>query len=140
VSIGLWVIQALLAALFVVMGGMKLVMPAEELTAQSPFPEMFMRFIGTCEVLGAFGLILPGVLRLWTGLTPLAAAGLAIIMGGATVVTVGSMGMTAALLPLVAGLLSAFVVFGRWKLEPLHDRTTVYDRRSTESLTHSMSR
>jgi hypothetical protein len=139
-SRGLWVIQALLAVFFVAMGGMKLVMPAEELTAQSPFPEMFMRFIGTCEVLGAFGLILPGVLRLWTGLTPLAAAGLAIIMAGATVVTVGSMGMTAALMPLIAGLLSAFVAFGRWQLEPLHDRSTEHDYRSTESLTHSMSR
>jgi len=139
-SKGLWAIQALLVVFFLAMGGMKLVMPAEELTAQSPFPEMFMRFIGTCEVLAAFGLILPGVLKLWTGLTPLAAAGLTIIMAGATVVTAGSMGMTAALMPLIAGLLSAFVAFGRWQLEPLHDRTVEHDYRSTESLTHSMSR
>jgi hypothetical protein len=48
--------------LFVVIGGMKLVMPAEELSAGSPFTETFMRFIGTCEVLGAFGLIVPVVL------------------------------------------------------------------------------
>ena len=139
-SKGLWVIQALLAVFFLAMGGMKLVMPAEELTAQSPFPEMFLRFIGTCEVLAAFGLILPGVLRLWTGLTPLAAAGLTIIMAGATVVTAGSMGMMPALMPLIAGLLSAFVAFGRWKLEPLHDHSVEHDYRSTESLTHSMSR
>ena len=37
-SVGLWVVQVLLAAVFLLMGGMKLVMPAEELTAQTPFP------------------------------------------------------------------------------------------------------
>jgi len=138
----LWVIQGLLAAFFLAMGSMKLGMPAEELTAQSPFPETFMRFIATCEVLGAFGLILPGVFRLWTGLTPLAAAGLAIIMAGATVVSAGSLGMMAALMPLVAGLLSVFVAFGRWKLEPLHDREPAapLDDREYRGATHTMSR
>jgi hypothetical protein len=139
-SRGLWVIQGLLAVFFLFMGGMKLVMPADELTAQSPFPEMFMRFIGTCEVLAAFGLVLPGVLRLWTGLTPLAAAGLAIIMAGATVVSADMLGMAPALIPLIAGLFAAFVAFGRWKLEPLRDRSMEHDRRSIGSRAHSMSR
>ena len=46
-------------------------------------------FIGVAEVLGAIGLILPGVLRIRPGLTPLAAAGLVIIMIGATVIGLG---------------------------------------------------
>ncbi len=84
-----------------------------------PLPGLFMRFIGVAEVLGAIGLILPGLLRIRPGLTPLAAAGLVIIMIGATVVTLmgGSVAMALIpLIPLVVGLLAAFVVYGRWRL------------------------
>jgi hypothetical protein len=70
-----------------------------------------MRFIGVAEVTGALGLILPGLLRIRPGLTPLAACGLIIIMSGATVLTLGSMGVVAALMPLVVGLLCAFIVY-----------------------------
>lgn len=52
-----------------------------------PLPGLFVRFIGVCEVLGALGMILPGILRIRPGLTPLGAAGLLIIMIGATVLT-----------------------------------------------------
>ncbi len=124
-SVGLWIVQVLLAAVFLLMGGMKLVMPVEELTAQTPFPEMFLRFIGTAEVLAAFGLILPGVLRLWTGLTPLAAAGLVIIMVGATVTTIFTLGVLPAIVPFVLGVLSAFVAYGRWRVAPLRDREAI---------------
>jgi hypothetical protein len=111
----LWIVQGLLALIFLFSGGMKLVMPLEALTEQMPLPGLFVRFIGVAEVLGAIGLILPGLLRIRPGLTPLAAAGLVIIMIGATVLTLllGS-GVTLALIPLVVGLLSAFVAYGRW--------------------------
>ena len=75
-----------------------------------------MRFIGAAEVLGAIGLILPGLLGIRPGLTPLAAAGLVIIMIGATVVTLVGGDLAAALISLVVGLLSAFVAYGRWRL------------------------
>ena len=71
----LWIVQALLALLFLFTGGMKLVLPIEELTAEMPLPGLFVRFIGVAEVLGALGLVLPGLLRIRPGLTPLAAAG-----------------------------------------------------------------
>ena len=77
----------------------------------------FIHFIGVCEVLGALGLILPGLLHIKPGLTPLAAAGLVIIMIGATVLSL-PMGVVMALLPLVTGLLAAFVAYGRWRLAP----------------------
>lgn len=77
-----------------------------------------MRFIGVAEVLGAMGLILPGLLGIRPGLTPLAAAGLVIIMIGATAVTLLSGDVMTALIPLVVGLLSAFVAYGRWRLAP----------------------
>ena len=112
----LWIVQGLLALLFLFAGGMKLVLPIEEMTrqAQVPLPGLFLRFIGVCEGLGAIGLVLPGLLRLWRGLTPLAAAGLAIIMLGATVITIAGGSAAAALSPLVVGILSVFVAYGRW--------------------------
>jgi uncharacterized membrane protein YphA (DoxX/SURF4 family) len=112
----LWIIQGLLALVFMFAGVMKFVTPIEEMTKQVPLPGLFLRFIGLAEVLGAIGLILPGVFRIQTGLTPLAAAGLAIITVGATVVTLMTGGGAMALIPLVVALLSAFVAYSHWRL------------------------
>src|SRR5574341_489893 len=112
----LWIVQGLLAALFLWAGGIKLILPLEKLTGPVPLPGLFTRFIGVCEVLGALGLILPGLLRIRPGLTPLAAAGLVIIMIGATGLTLVADGVAPALIPLVVGLLAAFVAYGRWRL------------------------
>jgi hypothetical protein len=79
-----------------------------------PLPGPFLRFIGVAEVLGAIGLILPGLLGIRPGLTPLAAAGLVIIMIGATGLNLAGGDVVPALIPLVVGLLSAFVAYGRW--------------------------
>jgi len=114
----LWIVQGLLAALFLFAGGMKLVLPVEEMTKQIQLPGLFLRFIGVAEVLGAIGLVLPGLLRIRPGLTPLAAAGLVIIMIGATVVTLASGMLAPALISLVVGLLAALVAYGRWRLAP----------------------
>ncbi len=116
----LWIVQGLLALIFLFSGGMKLVLPLEALTAQMPLPGLFVRFIGVAEVLGAIGLILPGLLRIRPGLTPLAAAGLVLIMIGATGLTLAGGAVALALIPLVVGLLAVFVVYGRWRLAPLH--------------------
>jgi len=118
----LWIVQVLLAALFLFAGGMKLVMPTEALTAGTPLPGLFLRFIGVAEVLGALGLVLPGLLRIQPWLTPLAAAGLVIIMIGATVVTITTVGAAAALMPAVTGILAAFVAYGRSRLAPHRSR------------------
>ncbi len=114
----LWIVQGLLAALFLFAGGVKLVLPLEQLAGPVPLPGLFIRFIGVVEVLGAIGLILPGLLRIRPGLTPLAAAGLVIIMAGATVISLASGPVAPALIPLLVGLLSAFVAYGRWRLAP----------------------
>jgi uncharacterized membrane protein YphA (DoxX/SURF4 family) len=119
----LWIVQGLLALTFLFAGAMKLILPLEALTEQMPLPGLFMRFIGVAEVLGAIGLILPGLLRIRPGLTPLAAAGLVIIMSGATVLTMAGGDVALALIPLGVGLLSAFVAYGRWRLAP-HRRSS----------------
>ena len=111
----LWIIQGLLALLFLFAGSMKLIVPIELLTAQMPvpLPGLFLQFIGAAEVAGALGLILPGLLRIRPMLTPLAACGLVIIMIGATVVTLASGAVVSALVPLVVGLLCTAVAYGR---------------------------
>jgi len=81
-------------------------------------PGLFLRFIGVAEMLGGLGLIFPALLRIRPGLTPLAAAGLVIIMIGATAVTLAVGPVAPALIPLVVGLLAAFVAYGRWRLVP----------------------
>jgi hypothetical protein len=109
----LWIVQGLLAALFLFTGGVKLVLPPEALVGPVALPIPFLRFIGVCEVLGAVGLILPGLLGIRPGWTPLAASGLTIIMIGATTVTVMGGMVAAALLPFTAGLLAVFVAYQR---------------------------
>jgi DoxX-like family len=76
------------------------------------------------------GLILPGRLRIRPGLTPLAAAGLVIIMLGATALGVVAGDVAMALIPLVVGLLAAFVAYGRWRLAPLRGRSGPRDADS----------
>lgn len=117
----LWVVQGLLALEFLFTSGTKLLLPLAALEAQMPvpLPGLFVRFLGVCELLGALGLVLPGLLRIQPRLTPLAAAGLVIIMIGATVYTLVFMGVLPALLPLITGLFAAFVAYGRWRLAPL---------------------
>ncbi len=126
-NIVLWIIQVLLALLFLFAGGTKLVLPIDVLTAmgspnQVHLPGLLIRFIGVCEVLGGLGLILPGLLRIKTGLTPLAAAGLVIIMIGAIALTAIGDGIAPAMFPLVVGLLLVSVAYGRWRIAPLSER------------------
>lgn len=120
--IALWILQGLLELLFVWAGGFKLVVPIATMTSQmpTPMPGWFLRFIGVAELLGGLGLLLPGLLRIRPGLTPLAAAGLVIIMAGATGMTLAAGTVGPALFPLAVGLLLVFVAYGRWRLRPVH--------------------
>lgn len=118
----LWIVQVLLAALFIFAGGMKFVMPVEQMQDPVALPGWFLRFIGVVELLGGLGLLLPGLLGIRPGLTPLAAAGLVIIMIGATVIGFMFGPVPMALIPLVVGLLAAFVAYGRWRLVPHRSR------------------
>jgi uncharacterized membrane protein YphA (DoxX/SURF4 family) len=123
-SAAVWIFQGLLALVFIFTGIMKLTAPSEMLAAQVPLPEVFVRFLGLAETLGAIGLILPGLLRIRTGLTPLAASGLVIIMLGATVLTPTLLGMDLimALPNVIIGALAAAIAYSRWQVAPLTRR------------------
>jgi hypothetical protein len=118
----LWTAQVLLALLFLFAGTMKFVLPVEKMAGPMGFSGAFIHFIGIVELLGAVGLILPASFRVGTALTSLAAAGLVVIMIGATTLTVIAMGVVAALFPLVVGVFAAGVAYGRWRVAPLRER------------------
>ena len=125
-TVTLWVVQVVLAALFGMAGLMKLTQPIDALAASLPWvtsvPEMLVRFIGAAELAGALGLILPSLTRIQPRLTALAALGLAVVMvlASAFHLTRGE----ASMLPmnLVIGLLALSVAWGRGKAAPITPR------------------
>jgi hypothetical protein len=127
----LWILQVLLAALYLFAGGFKLVASPDALrpspTDPIPAPALvaFLRLIGGFEVLGALGLILPGLTGIRRNLTSIAAGCLTIIMIGAVVTSIATIGVAAAILPFVAGTLDVVIMLGR---------------RSWESRTSAMAR
>ncbi len=114
-NILLWIVQVLLALLFLMSGVTKFLMPYADMVKDSPvkFPYAFFLFIGVCEILGGIGLVMPWLTKIKPGLTPLAAALLVIIMIGAVVVTAMGPAAAMAVVPAVAGLLCVFVAWGR---------------------------
>ena len=116
----LWIIQGVLAGIFVLTGLTKLTQPREKMAAgpmswAADVSDAQFRGIGALELLGAAGLILPGVLGIAGVLTPLAAAGLAVTMVGAFL-THARLGLTerlaAPLVLLALALLIALERFG----------------------------
>jgi DoxX-like family len=121
----LWTLQVLLALFFALASGApKLLVPPEVLPMPIPLSTPFLRFIGVAEVLGALGLILPGLLRRRPGLTPLAGAGLTLLTACATVYQLMAGQPESALFAVGMGLLCAFVAYGRWRLVPLPGATS----------------
>ena len=118
--VGLWIIQVVLAAVFAFMGAAKTLPSIEEVTRSMPlladYHPLLIRFIGTSELLGAAGLILPGITGIRLVLTTWAAAGLATIM----VLAIGAHllrgEIQGAILPLVLFGLAVFVVYGRTRV------------------------
>ena len=112
----LWMIQIVLAALYLFAGGFKAVGPASAMMqpdgTPGPLPIWFLRTIGVLECLGALGLILPGLTGIKRGLTPIAAWCLVVIMIGAVVTSI-PLGWMMLILPAVAGLLDIVVATGR---------------------------
>src|ERR1044072_2582445 len=117
-NILLWIVQVLLALLFLFAGGTKFYYTIEQMRAMGPpnqvlLPGWFIHFIGVCEILGGLGLILPGIFRVKRYLTVLAAIGLTIIMIGAVVVTAMSTGIKTTVPTIVIGALCALVAYAR---------------------------
>lgn len=117
-----WTVQSLLALLFVFAGSVKFLMPPEKMQGPIALPLGFIYFIGAMEVLGGLGLVLPGIFRIRTELTTIAAIGLLTIMSGATTISILGMGLAAGAVPAVVGILAATIAYTRTRVVPLAAR------------------
>src|SRR5437588_7534125 len=122
-NIAIWVVQILLALAFALAGIMKVTQPIAKLAKNMGFVEDFapwiVRLIGSLEILGAIGLILPAVTGILPWLTPLAATGLVFTMIGA-LITHGRRGEYSQIgINVVLLLLALFVAYGRFVIVPI---------------------
>ncbi len=124
-NILLWILQVLLGALFFYNGILHFTVPPD-LPAQMAWmyelPTGLHYFSGMAEILIGLGLILPGLTRIQTRLTPLAALGLVFVMAGAAVWQLTRSAFADVVGNIVFMGLAGFVAYGRWKLSPLKDK------------------
>jgi len=126
-NVALWILQVLLAALFLWHGWLFLSPPAELVEIMNKeFALWFRIFLGVAEVLAAIGLIVPGVTRILPSLIPITAVCLMIVVVSATALhsTRGETG--SAVTTAVLFVVLAFVAYMRWKVNPI----TVRQRES----------
>jgi putative oxidoreductase len=125
-NIALWVVQVLLAVAFGMAGVMKTTRPIAELAQAMVWPgdvpAALVRFIGTAELLGAIGLLVPVLARIKPVLTPVAAGGLAMIMLLATAFHFTRGEYFALPMTLTLRALAAFVAWGRLHGAPIAAR------------------
>jgi uncharacterized membrane protein YphA (DoxX/SURF4 family) len=119
----LWVLQVLLAMAFFAHGWLLLAPPAEMLQQMAAvMPDWFRLFLGVAEVLAAIGLTLPGITRIQPGLISWAAAGLMIVMVGATVLHSTRGETSSAITTALLFVLLTCVAYLRWKVRPISPR------------------
>jgi hypothetical protein len=120
VNIALWIVQALLALVYLAAGGLKIVRPREQLVASGNFEWMKdssdagVKAVGLVEILGALGVILPWLTGIASILTPIAAIGLATVQIGALRVHLVRKERQPLPVNLLLLLLAAFVAVGRF--------------------------
>ena len=117
-NIVLWICAGLLAAMFLMAGVMKATMPKEKLEPAMQWSKTWSRpqlqALGTVEVLGAIGLILPWALNIARVLTPLAAVGCAVVMIGAVATHIRMKDYKGTGMPVVLLVLAIIVAAGRF--------------------------
>ncbi len=121
----LWVLQVVIGLFFVITGVQHFVMPEglpSLLEWMYDLSDPIHYVAGTAEILGGLGLILPGLTRIQTRLTPLAAGGLALVMLSAAVWHIGRGEVRNVVTNLVVAAAMGFIAYGRTKLAPLPDR------------------
>ena len=118
----LWALQVLLGIYFIAVGVLHFIVPSALPAPMSWMYELSdgIHYIsGAAEILAGLGLILPGLTRIQTRLTPLAGVGLALVMIGAIVWHTQRGEFQNIGMNLILGILAAFIAYGRWKLHPL---------------------
>ena len=121
----LWVLQVLIGV-FILWHGWLFLSPPPELVdvMNAQFAPWFRISLGVAELLAGIGLILPGVTRIMPWLIPLAAAGLMIVTGSATVLHISRGETSSAIMTAVLFVLLAFIAYMRWKVMPIPARSS----------------
>lgn len=114
----IWIIQGLMAAVFVMAGTMKLTQPKPTLNEKlggwvNDYSALALKGIGALEISGAIALVLPMLLNKYLLLTPLAAIGLTLTMIGASVVHLRRKENKEMIINMVIAALLIAVVVGR---------------------------
>ena len=118
----LWILQVVLAVVFAIAGVTHFLPPEglpESMRGMAEMPAGVPYLIGTVEILAVLGLILPGLTGIQPRLTPLAGAGLILVMVGAIVWHAQREEFPNIVLNLILAVIAAFVAYGRWRLRPL---------------------
>jgi len=118
----LWILQVVVGAMFVMAGvnhGFRQEESKKQMAWMQAVPSGMLTFIGTAEILGGLGLVLPALTGILPVLTPLAAVGLALIMLLAMPFHYRRGEYSGIVVNLVLGLLVAFIAYGRFIIEPL---------------------
>jgi putative oxidoreductase len=122
-NIVLWILQILLAAQFLFHGWLFVNPPAELVDIMNAnFAPAFRIFLGIAELLAAVAMILPGLTRIMTWATPLAALGLMIVTASATVLHVSRGETSSAIVTAVLFVMATVVAYMRWRIKPLPAR------------------
>jgi hypothetical protein len=125
-SVGLWIVQGLLALTFVGTGVWKLATPIPELAGKMPWMGQvspgFLYATAVFDVLGGLGILLPSVTRIRPGLTVLAALGCVALMAGAAVFHVSRGEAASTPFNVLLAALSLFVAWGRRSKAPISPR------------------
>lgn len=122
-NILLWVLQIVLALVFLAHGWMFLFPPAsivEQMNAS--LPRWFQLFLGIAEVLAGLGLILPGVTRIMPWLVPAAALGIMMVLGSATLYHFVRAEITSGIITFVLFVMATALAYLRWKVAPIRPR------------------
>jgi putative oxidoreductase len=122
----LWILQVVLAAMFIMAGTFKTFTPIPELAVKMPwvndFSEGMVRFIGASQLLGGLGLLLPSVLRIKPILSVVAGFALALVMIFAAVYHISKGEFSALPTNFILGGLAAYVAWARWRKFPIEAR------------------
>lgn len=128
-NILLWVLQVLLAFVFLAHGVLVLA-PPPEIAAQldASLPRWFQVFLGVAEVLAAVGVTLPGMTRTQPWLVTAAAVGIMIVMVSATIFHVVRDEMSSAAFTLLLLVIATFVAYMRHFVMPIRPRSAIASR------------
>lgn len=114
----LWILQWVLALMFLMAGAMKMMQPKEKLAEKmgwvNDFSSGAVKTIGMLEVLAAIGLVVPPLVDVAPDLTAAAAAGLVLLMIGAARVHLRRKENQMLVINMMLGIMALVVAWGRF--------------------------